>query len=192
MGVEGIQVGLPAHYNDAIARLEACQYRTTKDEFHGAHRKQVSPVANVRPPVVEVVDISPEADREAKERFYRSSYRWMFPDYGDAAQPAVSTKRERAVAAPNSKDAEEKRKRDTAHWDGLRSAQSAIDANIKGANLERTLDIKLTAACKPPTTDMHAVFVGGPSSISWKSNTRADLNVQVHSKSINARFGNPT
>lgn len=188
----GIEVGLPSHYNDAVARLESVQFRTSYGQYHGAHPKQVSPVARVRPPVVDVVDISPEEEAETKARFYTTSYRRMFPNYGDDAKPGVSQKRERTVAAPNSKDAEAARQRETAHWDSLRRSQESLDANLKGANERKTMDIKLTAACKPPTTDMHAVFVGGMPPISWKSDARANLNVMVHSKSINARFGNPT
>lgn len=50
----------------------------------------------------------------------------------------------------------------------------------------------LTAPMKPPVSEVHYNYVGGPPTALWRSDYRANLQDYVHTETANKRMAQPT
>lgn len=120
---------------------------------------------------------------------YQSSYRTAFVDHKQEHP-------QRALPHENpyiKSKAEQKREweRNTDHWKGIEKARRKERMRMEGTASE-VAPGKLTAALKPPKTEVHYNYVGGPPPALWRSDYRGNLVPTVHGWAENKRMAQPT
>jgi len=117
----------------------------------------------------------------------------MFIDHGPDPQHAHSTKKDADAEKERIMERSRQARSSTIAKDreNLVKAQELEDANRLGATKTQEFGYKLIAACEPPRATIKGNYVFGLPSISWKSELRDRLSVQVFNKSTNSRYQQP-
>ncbi|CAE8684152.1 unnamed protein product [Polarella glacialis] len=125
----------------------------------------------------------------------------MISDYADKYGSAAAQKGKPARAVPKIEGyyepikAEKKVEdaRHELHWRHITEAR-AKDKRRRDGNRSNIGFGTLTTALKPPMSEVHYNFDGGPTCLAscWKSDYRANMTVGVHSSSNNSKMAQPT
>uniref|UniRef100_A0A7S2DEK2 Uncharacterized protein n=1 Tax=Alexandrium andersonii TaxID=327968 RepID=A0A7S2DEK2_9DINO len=182
---------------DAFARLRDQSMKTCYMAYHSYHKpEEGASQPKLAPKPVDAPDnpLSREDMKKLMQDVQRglltTTYNRMYPDYGSKAKPAMPKHRPQAPKV-TAKEERLKGERRAAKMLDIQLAMDREQQNRSGAMQNANLGFSLTAPLEPPKPSMHANYVGGLPPINWKSESRSNLHVEVHSRTSNKRYGQP-
>mmetsp|Transcript_71328 Transcript_71328/g.189671 ORF Transcript_71328/g.189671 Transcript_71328/m.189671 type:complete len:213 (-) Transcript_71328:56-694(-) len=182
---------------DAFARLRDQSMKSsymTNYSYHtqaqGASQPKPAPRAGDLPDQPLSREDMRKLMQDVQRQVMTTTYGRMYIDYAGKAKPAVPKTRTPAPKV-TAKEERLKSERKAARMLDLQLAIEKEVQNRKGAAQNAEMGFALTAFLEPPKPNMHANYVGGLPSISWKSEARSNLHIEVHSRTANSRYGQP-
>mmetsp|Transcript_5754 Transcript_5754/g.13542 ORF Transcript_5754/g.13542 Transcript_5754/m.13542 type:complete len:216 (+) Transcript_5754:42-689(+) len=185
---------------EAFARMREESMKSSYTVHHSFHKESDGASKPRLAPQTKPVSDHPLGHEEmqrlmqdAQRQLMTTTYMRSFPDYGDKAKPAVPKKMHAPFKARLAKDEKSKANREAARARDLEAARALEELKkTPGYHLNRDFGFSPTTSLEqPPATAPYKNVLGLPS-IYWNSETRSRFNVEVHSRSANSRYGQPT
>jgi len=184
-------------WRHTVAKPEPTKISTALDRFNSNWTTTYAGMSLKipgRPPPPPVPPPPTEAEEKERRRRSRkprvyldSEQRMAYVDHGPAppGQPIPVEKPYVKTKAQKAKEESDKRK----YWEDIKEARRQEQAR-KDRTKSDVEPGALTAPLKPPMSEVHYNFIGGPASALWKSDYRG--NMVEFGEALNARYAQPT